>query len=590
MTEPSKPRQIDPAFIEVDTPTHRFTTSVVRNDLVDPPFKTYSVQMTDRHPEFKGLCEALNRYSGQQLGGSGELFYPIERDVYRYEPLISAPPDLILIVRRPDSIFISVPETMFYNFNIRLYRVSPENICNDYIESIIIELLYLRPKLISMKEFFEKQGRKLLPGVQVFPATYPNTQPTKKEPLMQKKQDLDPIPQKITRLETVTGDTVPIDDVVRAIRRHCPFTLTVHGDEIGLDDPSKNIVAQAYPVDRSFGALYDQLALVVKHHSLKDKKTYLLNIPMTWYDKQENVPVMLQIQQSGYHPTICVALPDEYYLTKFKEKDLPTFGNDWMSVSLYFYLCQVAVALKEDTALELSPEGYMKGCVDVKLDLAKVLDNQPVEELSWDMEQPIITTGTLSFDRNETRRVIGLTRVKAITIVKDNSLYTSFAASITMLAVMDGVITEKCVPSTIKCRIPLLKSKFKDIPVDALVVLFADQPEPLIKVTLPIDAGTGKCMTGYDDFLSTEEKAEDYLNTVMLSLKSIIDKQELARMLTGSDGDRKTAEEVLSDYRHPGEQKSPKEELGGNNKETEQKEETTPMSLDVDGNDIVKRL
>ena len=68
MTEPNKPRKIDPAFIEVDTPTHRFTTSVVRNDLVDPPFKTYSVQMTDRHPEFKSLCEALNRYSGQQLG------------------------------------------------------------------------------------------------------------------------------------------------------------------------------------------------------------------------------------------------------------------------------------------------------------------------------------------------------------------------------------------------------------------------------------------------------------------------------------------------------------------------------------------
>ncbi len=591
MTEPSKPRQIDPAFIEVDTPTHRFTTFVVRNDLVDPPFKTYAVQMTDRHPKFKGLCEALARCSGQQLGGSGELFYPIERDFYRYEPaVIGSVTDLILIVRRPDSILISVPETMFYDFNIHLHRVSPEDICNNYIDSVIVDVLYLRPQLLSVKEFFEKQGRKLLPGAQVFPATYPNLQPTQKEPPMQKKQDLDPIPRKISRLETVTGDTVPIDDVIRAIRRHCLFTLTVHGDEIGLDDPSKNIVAQAYPVDRSFGALYDQLALVVKHHSLKDKKTYLLNVPMTWYDKQENVPVMLQIQQSGYYPTICVSLPDEYYLAKFKEKGVPIYGNVWSPAVLYSYLCQVAKALKDDVALELSPEGYMRACVDVKLDLAKVLDNQPVEELSWDMEQPIITTGTLSFDRNETRRVIGLTRAKAITIVKDNSLYPSFAASITMLAVMDGVITEKRVPSVIKCRIPLLKSEFKDDPVDAIVVLFGSQKEPLIKVTLPIDAKTGKCRTTYDDVLETEEKAEAYLNTVQLSIKSIIDKQKIAQRLTGWAGDRKTAEEVLSEYRHPGEQKSPKEDLAGNNKETKPKAETPEMSLDVEGNDLVKKL
>ena len=590
MTEPNKPIELDPRFFDVSTESFRVGTLAISPRIISPSFQTTVVIITPNYPIFREFCSALEQHTGQRPAGYDDVYYPISRDFYAAEPLISAPPDLILVDRTQDEIIVSIPTSMYYDFNAFLSQWTPEMVCENYISQILIEFRDLRPRILSLKEFAGKFNLKLCCEVENVPPKDPNLQPTEKEPLMQKKQDLDPVTPKITRLETVTGDTASIDDVVRAMRRHCPFTLTVHGDEIGLDDPSRNIVVQAYPVDKSFGALYDQLALVGKHHTLKDKKTYLLNVPMTWYDKQENVPVMLHFQQNEYYPTICVALPDEHYLMKFKEKDLLDYGNDWMSVALYFYLCQVAVALKDDAALELSPEGYMKSCVDVKLDLAKVLDNQPVEKLSWDMEQPIITTGTLSFDRDETRRVVGLTRVKAITIVKDNSLYTSFAASVTMLAVMDRVIGIMDVPSVIKCRIPLLKSEFRGGSVDAIVVLFGSQEEPLIKVTLPIDAKTGKCQTNYDEVLETEERAVAYLNSVLFSIKSIIDKQELAKMLTGEEGVRKTAEEVLSEYRHPGEQKSPKEELGGNNKETKPKAETPPMSLDVDGNDLVKKL
>ena len=200
MTEPSRPIQLDPRFSDVSTESFRVGTVAISPRIISPSFQTTVVIITPNYPRFREFCAALERHAGQRPAGYDDVYYPITRNFYATEDLISALPDLILVDRTPDEIIVSVPTSMYYDFNVNLSRWTPESICETYITQILIEFQDLRPRILSLEEFAGRFNLKLCCEVENVPPGNPILQPTQKESPMQKKQNLDPIPQKISLL------------------------------------------------------------------------------------------------------------------------------------------------------------------------------------------------------------------------------------------------------------------------------------------------------------------------------------------------------------------------------------------------------